>query len=48
MGEGFDDEDAGHDGGAGEVALKEVFVHGDVFDSDGAAVAIHFDDAVNE
>ena len=48
LGEGFDDQDAGHHGSAGVMAFKEGFVHGDVFDAQGAAVAIHFDDAVDQ
>lgn len=44
---GFDDEDTGHDGGAGVVALEEDIVEGDVFDADGFGVGVDFQDAVN-
>ena len=36
LGDGFDHEDAGHDGVAGEVALEKLLVDGDVFDGDDA------------
>ena len=48
LGHGFDDEDAGHDGRAGVVALEEGLVDGDVLDAHGASVAVHLDDAIDE
>ena len=36
LGDGFDDEDAGHDGVVGEVAGELRLVDGDVFDGDDA------------
>ena len=48
LGDGFDHEDAGHDGVAGEVALEELLVDGDVLDGDDALVGLHLDDAVDE
>ena len=48
LGEGFDDEDAGHDRAVGEVALEEPFVGGDVLERDGAAAGFEFDDAVDQ
>src|SRR5512143_2804144 len=44
----FDEKHAGHDGIAGEVSLEIGLVGGDVLDTDGSAVAIHVDDAVDE
>ncbi len=48
LGDGFDHEDAGHDGVVGEVALKVGLVDGDVFDGDDALLALHLDNAVDE
>ena len=48
LGDGFDHEDAGHDGVVGEVALEVGLVDGDVFDGDDALLALHLDDAVDE
>ncbi len=36
LSDGFDHEDAGHDGVAGEMALEELFVEGDVLEGDDA------------
>src|SRR5687767_8374162 len=44
----LDDEDAGHDGRAGEVALKEVLVDRHLLDPDDAHPAGQLDDAVHE
>ena len=48
LGHGFDDEDAGHDGFAGKMSLKEMFVDSDVLDSDDVLPAFHFFDGVDE
>src|ERR1700726_4419622 len=45
---GFDDENAGHDGFTGKMSLKEIFVDGDVLDSDDVLPAFHFFDGVDE
>lgn len=47
LGHGFELEDARHDGVAGEVALEEVLVEGEVFDG-GAGGVGEVDDAVDE
>src|ERR1700759_347846 len=44
----LDDEDAGHDGRAGEVPLKKVLADCDLLDADDADALGQFDDAVNE
>ena len=48
LGDGFDHEDAGHDGVVGEVALELGLVERDVFDGDDALLALDLDDAVDE
>ena len=48
LGDGFDHEDAGHDGVAGEVALKKLLVDGDVLDGDDALARLHLEDAVDK
>ena len=48
LGNGFNDQDAGHNRFAGKMTLKEVFVHGDVLDSDNALLWFHFFDSVNQ
>ena len=48
LGDGFDHEDAGHDGVIGEVALEEGLIDGDVFDGDDALLAFHLEDTVDE
>jgi hypothetical protein len=48
LGDGFDHEDAGHDGVVGEVTLEVGLVDGDVFDGDDALLAFDLEDAVDE
>ena len=48
LGDGFDHEDAGHDGVVGEVAREVRLVDGDVLDGDDALLRLHLDDAVDE
>src|SRR5580704_13856574 len=45
---GFQNQDAGHNRIAGKMALKEMFVDGDVFDSDDMLFSFHFLDHVDE
>src|ERR1700733_11721114 len=45
--DGFDHEDAGHDGVVGEVAGEVGFVDRDVFQGDDALAGFHFDDAID-
>jgi hypothetical protein len=48
LGDGFDDEDTGHDGIAREVALEEGLIDGDVLDGDDALFSFDLEDAVDE
>jgi hypothetical protein len=48
LGHGFENQHAGHDGLSRKMALKEIFVYGDVFDCDNALLAFHFLDGVDE
>ena len=47
LGQGFHDEDAGHDGLSGEVAHEEGLVHGDVLDGVNVGLAVGGHDFVN-
>jgi hypothetical protein len=44
----LDDEDAGHDGRAGEVPLKEMLAYRHLLDADDAFARDKLDDAINE
>src|SRR5215204_3869046 len=44
----LDDEDAGHDGRAGEVSLKEMFVDRHLLDPDDTHALRQLDDAIDE
>ena len=48
LSDGFDHEDAGHDGVVGEVALEVRLVDGDVLDGDDALPALDLDDTVDK
>ena len=48
MGHGFDNEDAGHDGIAGPVSLKEWLIDGDVLNASDMAARFKGEDTVDE
>jgi hypothetical protein len=48
LGYRFDNQDTGHYGFAWKMTLKEVFVNGDVLDSDDTLLWFHFFDGVDE
>ena len=48
LGERFDDQDAGHNGPAGEVAAEEPLVGAHVLDANGSLPFLDLDHAINE
>src|SRR5271157_1649997 len=48
LGHAFNDQNPGHDGRAGEMALEKRLIDGDVLEPDNAFLALDFQNAVNQ